>query len=111
VPAFAHRCNIVTVSPLVTQLLHSEVVLSPQSNLMQTLSPSGSVAADEKLAVESFATTDGPAGTDGASGAWFFFGQPAISTRVSITNTILLISSSHSVTTAQVTREAHLVTA
>ena len=105
-PVSAHRCDMVTVSPLATQLLHSEVLPSPQSNLMFTLSPSGSVAADEKLAVESFATVDGPIGTAGVSGALFGFGQPAISITASITNTALLISSSYLETMTLVTLES-----
>ena len=51
-------------SPGATYWLQSDVSPSPQSNLMLTLSLSGSVAADEKLAGESFATADGPEGTD-----------------------------------------------
>jgi hypothetical protein len=106
VPESAHRCNIATVSPLATQLLQSEVAPSPQSNLMLTLSLSGSVAADAKLAVEFFATEDGPEGTDGVSGALFFFGQPTTSRTTSTINAVRFISSSYLGTTILVTLES-----
>jgi hypothetical protein len=51
VPALGQACDILAVSPLATQPLHSDVAPLPQENLIATLSLSGSVAVAEDVPI------------------------------------------------------------
>src|SRR5512137_3125454 len=71
VPATNHAWAIPTVSPDETKSCQPEVSPLPQSNLMATLSPSGSLAHDAKEYRSPVRPSATLVGVAGASGGWF----------------------------------------